>query len=61
MQNFKDYGNTVELVSDEIEEAYAKEARAFYAEKAAADPFIDKLYSSMMEFQDMMRAAFPRL
>jgi len=61
VQNFIDYGNTVELVSDEIEEAYAKEARAFYADKAAADPFIDKLYSSMMEFQDMMRAAFPRL
>lgn len=61
VQNFIDYGNTVELVSDEIEEAYAKEARAFYAEKSAADPFIDKLYSSMMEFQDMIRAGFARL
>ncbi len=61
VQNFIDYGSTVELVSDEIEEAYAKEARAFYAEKAAADPFIDKLYSSMTEFQDMIRAGFARL
>jgi TRAP-type mannitol/chloroaromatic compound transport system substrate-binding protein len=61
VQNFKDYGSTVELVSDEIEEAYAREARAFYADKSAADPFIDKVYSSMAEFQDMIRAGFSRL
>jgi TRAP-type mannitol/chloroaromatic compound transport system substrate-binding protein len=61
VQSFKDYGSTVELVSNEIEEAFAKEARAFYAEKSAADPFIDKVYSSMMEFQDMIRAGFARL
>jgi len=61
VQNFKDYGSTVELVSNEIEEAYAREARAFYADKSAADPFIDKLYSSMIEFQDMIRAGFARL
>jgi len=61
VQNFKDYGTTVELVSDEIEEAFAKEARAFYAEKSATDPFIDKVYKSMMEFQDMIRAGFARL
>lgn len=61
VQNFIDYGNTVELVSAEIEEAYAREARAFYAEKSASDPFIDRVYSSMMEFQDMIRAGFSRL
>jgi len=61
VQNFIDYGTTVEKVSDEIEEAFAKEARTFYAEKSAADPFIDNLYSSMMEFQDMIRAGFARL
>jgi len=61
VQNFIEYGSTVELVSDEIEEAYAKEARAFYAEKSATDPFIAKVYSSMMEFQDMIRAGFARL
>jgi len=61
VQNFIDYGNTVELVSDEIEEAYAKEARAFYAEKCASDPFIDKLYNSMMGFKDMIERGFPRL
>jgi len=61
VQNFIDYGTTVELVSDEIEEAYAREARAFYADKSATDPFIDRVYSSMMEFQDMIRAGFARL
>ena len=61
VQNFIEYGTTVELVSDEIEEAFAREARAFYAEKSAADPFIDRVYSSMMEFQDMIRAGFSRL
>lgn len=61
VQNFIDYGNTVELVSGDIEEAFAREARAFYAEKSAADPFIAKVYSSMMEFQDMIRAGFARL
>ena len=61
VQNFIDYGNTVELVSNEIEEAYSREARAFYADKSAADPFIDKVYNSMMEFQDMIRAGFARL
>ena len=61
VQNFIDYGTTVEIVSNEIEEAYTKEARVFYADKSATDPFIDRIYSSMMEFQDMIRAGFSRL
>lgn len=60
-QKFRDYGNTVEFLSEEIEEAYAKESAAFYLESKAKDPLYAEVYDSMYAYQQAVRSAFPRL
>jgi len=60
-QNFRDYGCQVEFLSDEIEQAYAKESAAFYAEARTKDPLYAEVYDSMYAYQQAIRSAFPRL
>jgi TRAP-type mannitol/chloroaromatic compound transport system substrate-binding protein len=56
-----DYGAVVEPIAPEIEEAVVKSAQEFYAERAATDPFFNKVYESLLAWRDLYRDAFPRL
>ncbi len=60
-QKFVDYGCQVEFLSDEIEDAYAIESAAFYAEAKSKDPLYAEVYDSMYAYQQAVRLAFPRL
>jgi hypothetical protein len=43
-----------------VEEEYAEEARKFYAEKGAADPFVARVLKSYEEFQEAFREVWAR-
>jgi TRAP-type mannitol/chloroaromatic compound transport system substrate-binding protein len=59
LQKFRDYGTEVSLLSEDIEEAMAREAAKFYAEKSAQDPFFAKVYDSATVWKEKLRAGFP--
>jgi len=51
LQEFKNYGCDVRPIPDEINIALVKEAKEFFKEKSAGDPFYAKTYDSMMDWK----------
>jgi TRAP-type mannitol/chloroaromatic compound transport system substrate-binding protein len=60
LAKFRDYGTKVRTLPAEVEEEYAEEARKFYAEKGAADPFVARVLKSYEEFQEAFREVWAR-
>jgi TRAP-type mannitol/chloroaromatic compound transport system substrate-binding protein len=60
LEKFRDYGTVVRKLPVELEEEYSEEAREFYAEKAAEDPFIAEVLESYDAFQKAFREVWTR-
>ena len=58
---YKDYGVSVEPMSEEIEIAIIDVAAEIYDERAAADPFVAKVLESNRKYMKDLREAYPRL
>jgi TRAP-type mannitol/chloroaromatic compound transport system substrate-binding protein len=56
VENFRDFGCVVYHTPADIEAALLKEADLFYKEKAAADPFLGKVYASQQAFGTLYNA-----
>lgn len=54
-------GVTLAPAPKDIEDELVKQAKLFYDEKAAKDPFYAKVLQSQMKFQEAVRAMWPRL
>jgi len=61
MVKFKDYGTNIAPAPKDIVDEPARQAKIFYAEKAAADPFSAEVLQSIWDFQDQYREAWERL
>ena len=61
MVDFKEYGTNIAPASKEIVDELARQAKIFYAEKAAEDPFNAKVLQSIWDFQDLNREMYDRL
>jgi len=58
---FKGYGVNVAPIPKEIEDGLKAQAKIFYDEKAAKDPFYAKVLDSQRKWQETFREAWPRL
>ncbi|MBN1856866.1 MAG: hypothetical protein JW846_07935 [Dehalococcoidia bacterium] len=56
-----DYGNNVQFLPADIDQAVADTADQLYAEKAAGDAFFKDVFDSQLAFQTQVRQAFSRL
>lgn len=61
IQKYLDYGISVEPASKEIEQEMTRLADAFYAEKAAKDPFWAEVLDSIQAVKKTYREGWPRL
>jgi TRAP-type mannitol/chloroaromatic compound transport system substrate-binding protein len=61
MQNFIDYGTNIAPAAPSIVEELARQAKIFYEDKAAEDPFFDKVINSIWDFQATYRNTWERL
>lgn len=60
MQNFIDYGQRIEPASQEIVDELVIQAKIFYNEGAAEDPFFERVINSIWDFQSTYRATWER-
>jgi len=58
---FEEKGVTVTFIPDSIAEEMVSRAQDLYAERAAADPFFDKVYNSIQNFKKAYRDAWQRM
>ncbi len=61
MQSFIDYGTNISPASPEIVEELARQAKIFYSDKAAEDPFFATVINSIWDFQKTYRDTWDRL
>jgi len=61
VQQYIDYGVIVEPAAEDIVSELVRQAKIFYDEKAAEDPFAAEVLTSIREFQTAVRATWPRL
>jgi TRAP-type mannitol/chloroaromatic compound transport system substrate-binding protein len=61
MVDFKEYGTNIAPASKEIVDELARQAKIFYAEKAAEDPFMAEVLQSIWDFQELYRELYDRL
>lgn len=60
LENFREAGLTILPLPKVIEEAFLKEAEAFYAEESKKDPFTAKVVESQDSFLKTYREVWPR-
>jgi len=60
LDNFRNAGLEILPLPKAIEDAFLKEADAYYAEESKKDPFIAKVLESYNNFRDTFRAVWPR-
>ncbi len=60
LDNFRNVGVEILPLPKAIEDAFLKEADAFYAEESKKDPFLAKVLESYDNFKETFRAVWPR-
>jgi TRAP-type mannitol/chloroaromatic compound transport system substrate-binding protein len=57
----RDKGVNVEFIPKSIEDEFVERANTLYAERAAADPFFKKVFDSINNYKDLVRATWQRM
>jgi TRAP-type mannitol/chloroaromatic compound transport system substrate-binding protein len=57
----RDKGVNVEFIPKSIEDEFVERANNLYAERAAADPFFKKVFDSINNYKDLVRATWQRM
>jgi len=60
-QKWIDYGGILESIPSSVEDDLVAAASAYYAERAAEDPFFAKVLKSLEDWRDAYNSAYPRL
>jgi TRAP-type mannitol/chloroaromatic compound transport system substrate-binding protein len=58
---YEEQGATVSFIPQSIADEFVERANVLYSERAAEDPFFDKVYTSIQNFKDAYRTAWQRM